>query len=162
MYHSAMRRVARNDADELAELEALLFPDNNFNETTLASEIDLGFGWVLTNGGAIVAYALVRDDGQLLDLTRLGVHPVYQSSGLGTILLEEVVRMNRQTMLTVRAENRGALRLYFRHGFEIVGCFMDTNGVHAWTLVRQPPSEASTRTSVRSECVGRSSRRESA
>lgn len=116
-----MRPVTVDDADELATLEAELFPDNCLNEYTLAREISLGSGWCCTEAGGIVAYVLCRGNSYLVDIMRLGVLPAYQGRGLGTRLLRYAIEQAEHTMLTVLEENERALRLYRRHGFEIVG-----------------------------------------
>lgn len=130
-----MRRVTQNDADVLALLDSQLFPDNCFNETTLANEIKLGLGWVIEQNNEVVAYALVRDDGHVLDLLRLGVRVDYQRQGLGKMLLSALLEYPRRLMLTVRSENTNALRLYHSHGFKIVGRLRDELG---WMMLREP------------------------
>lgn len=128
-----MRCVTQNDADVLAELEHVIFPDNCFNETTLAKEIQLGRGWVIEVADEVVAYALIRSDGYLWDLTRLGVAPTYQRLGLGSQLLDKVLLHRHPTMLTVRPTNKVALRLYHSRGFQIVGRLVDDLG---WVMLR--------------------------
>lgn len=121
MYHAFMRSVTVHDADELAELEMKLFPDNCLNEFTLAREIALGSGWCFIEAGDIVAYMLCRGDSYLIDIMRLGVLPAYQGRGLGTQLLRCGINQAQHAMLTVLEGNERALRLYRRHGFEVVG-----------------------------------------
>lgn len=123
-----MRHVTTNDADELAVLETLLFPENCFNETTLANEISIGGGWVVEQNGQLVAYALTRQDDYVVDVIRLGVHPDYQNLGFGTELLRQAMGLGRTVMLSVKADNQGALRLYHRLGFELVGRLRDGAG----------------------------------
>jgi ribosomal protein S18 acetylase RimI-like enzyme len=125
-----VEQVTSSSADELAELDALLFPDNCFNETTLAREIELGFCLVEWIHRTIVAYALVRR-GEIYDLLRLGVHPEYQGHGIGSDLLHRIQDMGQPVMLTVRDGNTGALRLYLRNGFRVIGRLH--NG-HGWVL----------------------------
>lgn len=132
-----MRPVTTDDADALAQLDALLFPENCFNETTLANEIRLGGGWCIESKDRLIplaGYALARDDGQVLDLLRLGVHPAFQRKGLGKRLLEQVLQGNRPTMLTVREGNLPALRLYRSYQFELVGRLANNMG---WTMLRK-------------------------
>ena len=126
-----MRPVTVEDSDELSLLEMDLFPDNCLNEYTLAREIDLGMGFVVTDNHKIVAYMLLRGDGYLMDIMRLGVLESYQGQGLGTRLLRVGMQMAEQTMLTVEAKNERALRLYSRHGFQIVGRLL---GDAAWVM----------------------------
>lgn len=120
-----MRCVTQNDADVIAELEMQVFPENCFNETTIAGEIRLGFGWVIELAGDVVAYALVRDDGHVLDLTRLGVRADCRGMGFGSMLLDKLLAQGRSVMLTVHTANEKALRLYRKRGFQIVGRFRD-------------------------------------
>jgi ribosomal protein S18 acetylase RimI-like enzyme len=128
-----MRCVTQNDADVIAELEMQVFPENCFNETTIAKEIELGTGWVIELADEVVAYALVRDDGYLLDLTRLGVREDCRGMGLGAMLLDRLLGIQRDTMLTVRVTNETALHLYRTRGFQIVGRFRDGG---SWVMLR--------------------------
>lgn len=125
-----MEQVTSSSADELATLDALLFPENCFNETTLAREIELGFCRVEWIHRTIVAYALVRG-GEIYDLLRLGVHPEYQGHGLGSDLLHYVQNLGKPVMLTVKEGNVGALRLYLCNGFKVIGRLQEG---HGWVL----------------------------
>ena len=116
-----MRHATIEDALELAELENVIFPENCFNEVTLAKEIEAGICWVHQPGSCILGYLLARKDGNLLDVLRLGVHPEHQNTGIGTALLEESIREAESSMLTVKKVNLVAMRLYHRYGFRIVG-----------------------------------------
>lgn len=129
-----MRAVTQTDADEVARLDAVLFPENCFNEHTLAREIAIGSGWVIYNGMELVGYVLVRDDDLYLDIIRLGVHPDFQRQHLGSAMLKKVLEKNRATMLTVREGNDIALRLYLKYGFQLVGRLHNGLG---WVLLRE-------------------------
>ncbi len=121
MYHERMRAVTTADAEEIAELEMKLFPENCFNEHTIAREIELGKGWCVVADSAIVAYVLCRGTERLLDIMRLGVLPRYQGMKLAVELLLRCILEAEHVMLTVHEENERALRLYRRNGFEVVG-----------------------------------------
>ena len=140
LYHSDMRDVTRFDADVLAHLDGILFPENALNETTLANEVNHGVGWVIEVAGDVVAYALARNSDDLLDLLRLGVHPDYQHSGFGTQLLQRLLQENKKAMLTVKKSNVGAIRLYVKHGFQIVG-HLPAN--ESWVMLRKVTAPAS-------------------
>ena len=123
-----MRPVTTDDADELAAIEMKLFPENCLNEYSIAREIELGQGFCITENELIVAYMLCRGSSYLIDIMRLGVHPDYQGLGLGKQLLQRGLALAEYVMLTVAPENERALRLYKRHGFEIVGLLKDGAG----------------------------------
>jgi ribosomal protein S18 acetylase RimI-like enzyme len=131
-----MVRVATfDDIPVLVDIEQRLFPLNAMNDTMLERELAVGGGLVV--GTVPCAYALLRDDGVRLDITRLGVVPEHQRKGFGELLLAHVVARGRRTMLTVAKSNRVALRLYLRHGFEVVG---ELTEAAAWLMERGGPS----------------------
>jgi ribosomal protein S18 acetylase RimI-like enzyme len=116
-------------AEEISALDEALF-DNGFNERTIRREIESGGGWVI--GDPIVGYALTQRDRDLLDLTRLGVAPDTQGKGFGSKLLQAVIEQHPKVFLTVKKNNRVAIRLYQRHGFRIIGQHSDAP---AWLMI---------------------------
>jgi ribosomal protein S18 acetylase RimI-like enzyme len=122
-----------HDAPRLAELEALLF-ENAMAPSMLDRELSYGPCFVI--GSPVVAYALVREQPEVVDLLRLGVLPSAQGQGHGRKLLEHVIGLDKDTMLTVLKENTRALRLYKNAGFSIVG-ELRVDGALAWVMLRR-------------------------
>lgn len=116
----------------IAELEALLFPENSMSPALLERESRVSRFFVI--GEPVQAYAIVGDDGRLLDLLRIGVDPAHQGQGLGTQLLDRALGLGRSMILTVKKDNHRALQLYRKHGFRIVGHFKESS---AWALFRE-------------------------
>lgn len=118
------KKITSTDAQAISELESQLFPDNCMNEYTLTREIQAGDGIVIYKGGLLIGYMLVRDDkdDEVMDLLRLGIREGYQGQGLGRRLLDDLDQTElKDFVLTVRKNNRSALRLYLTRGFQIVG-----------------------------------------
>ena len=113
------RSMTRDDLPVVVEMEEGLFPENSMGEKTLATELSLGMGWV--DDDPISGYLLARHGGGVLDITRLGVSPRARRRGVGTKLLESALELGHPTILTVRKDNEAAIRLYWKHGFRIVG-----------------------------------------
>jgi ribosomal protein S18 acetylase RimI-like enzyme len=91
----------------------------------LAASIERGDVYLAVDGMEIVGVAVTerRDGGIYID--RLGVAPARQSTGLGSFMLErieEVARSSglRSLSLMTAEMAEGNIRLYRRHGFEIV------------------------------------------
>jgi ribosomal protein S18 acetylase RimI-like enzyme len=124
----SMRLATAADCLNLEEMEIKLFPDNCMNAHTLQNELELGVCWVYCFKDDIWGYCLVRRDGDLLDILRLGVLREHRGIGVGELLLEKVLQENKPTMLTVKKDNTNALRLYMKHGFRIVGYLAGENG----------------------------------
>lgn len=116
-----MRLAEPTDCERLEYMEGVLFPDNAFNALTLQKELRIGRCWVVERTRTIIAYLLARIESSVLDVMRVGVMPSFQSRGIGTRLLEAAMSQTLQTILCVRKDNLGAIRLYQRMGFHIVG-----------------------------------------
>ena len=122
-----------HDAPRLVDLEALLFT-NAMAPSMLGRELSYGPCFVI--GEPVVAYALVREQPEVVDLLRLGVLPSAQGQGYGRKLLEHVIALGKDTMLTVLKENARALHLYKSAGFSIVG-ELRVDGALAWVMLRK-------------------------
>ncbi len=125
-------QATNEHVQRIAEIEMAVFPENCFNEHTLANELDLGTGWVIEEAGEIIAYVLVRIEDCLTDVTRLGVLPRHQGKGCGKQLLTKAFSLAPKIMLTVRKDNHRAIGLYRKFGFEIVGHLKDEN---SWVMI---------------------------
>lgn len=95
-------------------------------------ELRLGTGWVAEQE-SIVGYVLTRTEDGILDVTRLGVHPSAQRTGVGSALLTIAIGDADVVILTVQKDNVRAMKLYFKHGFEIVA---HLHAANAWVMRR--------------------------
>lgn len=106
----------------MAVAEYELFPENNFNEKTLQTEILHGLTWVVHLEDLLIGYAICSSwEDSLLDILRLGVLPLFRRRGIASCLLEEIKKHGKHLMLTVRKGNDPAIDLYKKHGFQITG-----------------------------------------
>ena len=108
--------------------------------TFLPAAIERGDVYFAVNGDDIVAVAATerREDGIYID--RLGVDPAHQGSGLGSFMLdrlEEIARANGLKGLSLETAEMAEdnIRLYRRHGFEIVGRALPSHGLDAYIRV---------------------------
>lgn len=124
-----MRIANLSDSERIAELEALLF-DNSMGARMIRQELQLGAAWV-EEKESIVGYILTRTEDNILDVLRLGVHPDARRQGIGEALLRKAIEGARTVILTVQKDNLGAMRLYFKLGFEIVA---HLHAANAWVM----------------------------
>jgi len=108
--------------------------------TFLTAAIERGDVYLAIDGEEIVGAATTerRDGGIYID--RLGVTPPRQGTGLGSFMLqrlEEIARSTGLTELTLETAEmaEGNIRLYRRHGFEIVRRGPPDHGLDAHTRV---------------------------
>jgi ribosomal protein S18 acetylase RimI-like enzyme len=124
-----LRPARQDDADKIADLEMLLFPENCWNERTLGDLLEQGKSWVAEENGEILGYAIISDDNGIADLLRLGVRSKSRRQGIGRCLMEFGLG-KRPAVLMVKAMNP-AIALYRQCGFRVVGTL---DG--AWTMRR--------------------------
>lgn len=116
-----IRPMHREDAPQLARLEALVeaspWSEKNFLDSLNAGHL----GFILEKEGLIAAWAVVMTVLDEAELLIIGVRPDMQRQGLGSKLLSFVLRELRgRTVLMnleVRAGNLPAIGLYKRFGF---------------------------------------------
>jgi ribosomal protein S18 acetylase RimI-like enzyme len=102
----------------------------------LAAAIECGDVYFAVDGSKIVGVAATerRESGIYID--QLGVDPSRQGTGLGSFLLErleEIARSDGLMGLSLETAEmaEGNIRLYRRHGFEIVGRGLPSHGKDA-------------------------------
>lgn len=114
------------DIDILVDWEKQLFPDDAWSEriwwSELAGRPQRGY-IVAEDGGRPVGYAGLSVAGATADVMTIGVPAVAQGSGVGKMLLEELLAIATRAgvdavLLEVREDNMPARRLYQRSGFE--------------------------------------------
>ena len=119
-----IRPAAATDVPALLALEADLFGPDAWSETSLRDELD-GAGRravVLVEDDAVVAYAVTRLVGDVVDLQRIGVRPDHRRRGLARLLLADVLAAARaggadRMLLEVSAANAEAVAFYATQGF---------------------------------------------
>lgn len=106
----------------------------------LSAAIERGDVYFAVNGHEVVGVATTerRDGGIYID--RLGVDPARQGTGLGSFMLErleEIARADGLKGLSLETAEiaEDNIRLYRRHGFEIVGRGLPSHGLDAYVRV---------------------------
>ena len=113
-----IRKAQETDADAIAELEGTAFPSDCWNANTVKGEIRSGSGFVVEDKKGLVAYAIIRLDEDLTDVTRLAVHPRARRQGVATRLLRHTFDWAASNViLCVEMANEPAIRLYKSLGF---------------------------------------------
>jgi ribosomal-protein-alanine N-acetyltransferase len=113
------------DIEAATTIEQDLFPDAWTTETfwaELAGVPETRYYVVADIESKVVGYAGMFFGGNQADVQTLAVASAQQGTGLGSLLLEDLLkeadrRGCRDALLEVRADNEPAQRLYERHGF---------------------------------------------
>lgn len=131
-----VRRTQEADAEAIEELDGELFPEVCWNANTIKKEIKLGWGLVATTEkGKVIGFLMIRLDGNLADIIRVGISKKHQHKGHGRALLRQAIEdLSSPMMLTVRRDNEAAKKLYLSEGFIPVAAA----GEDAIILMRDP------------------------
>ncbi|MFC9790609.1 ribosomal protein S18-alanine N-acetyltransferase [Rhodococcus sp. NPDC127528] len=140
------------DATRCAELEEILFPgDGPWSAEAFRSELAHAHNHYFVardESGTTVGYAGIALLGGGSDpeseVHTIGVDPAHQRRGLGSRLLDELLRVagahGGPVFLEVRTDNESAIALYRREGFEILGTrrnYYQPSGADAYTMRRE-------------------------
>ncbi|AOS65743.1 ribosomal protein S18-alanine N-acetyltransferase [Actinoalloteichus hymeniacidonis] len=154
------------DLARCAELEAQLFPgDDPWRESAFRAELAAGHLYLAAHrvdagsaaagddakpaagAGTLIGYAGLAVVGRAPDFEAevhtIAVDPEYQGRGVGTALLGALLdradQVRAATFLEVRTDNRPAIAMYERNGFEVVGLrkrYYQPSGADAHTMRR--------------------------
>lgn len=127
-----MRRALPEDVEELALLEAELFPENCFNAYTISQELKFSRCWVIEAGGKLAGYLLARVDGDLVDILRVGIREESRRQGLAYRLMVKALSLAPRATLMVAKRNAPAMSLYKDLGFKISGALHES-----WLMVKE-------------------------
>ena len=130
------------DIPVLVELEETLFPgDSPWRAEMFWSELAAGHHYVVHRDsvGLIDGYAGLMVVADEAEVQTIGVRPDAQGSGLGRVLLRNLMRAAgpRRVLLEVRTDNVKALALYASAGFVRLGIrrrYYQPSGADAYTM----------------------------
>ncbi|RJQ69636.1 ribosomal-protein-alanine N-acetyltransferase [Pseudonocardiaceae bacterium YIM PH 21723] len=146
----SLARLRHEDVPRCAELERLLFPeDDPWSERAFHSELDGGhfyLGGYLADG-RLVGYAglavVAGPPAAEAEVHTIGVDPAWQGRGVGrallAVLMEQADAISATVYLEVRTDNRAAIGLYVAHGFQEVGIrkrYYQPSGADAYVMRR--------------------------
>jgi ribosomal-protein-alanine N-acetyltransferase len=114
-----IRRATADDASSIAALDATLFGTDAWSVEQVLEELTSAGrrAWLAGSAGEVVGYVITWDNGDVVDLQRIGVHPARQRSGLATELLEAALVDVDRMLLEVAEHNEAALAFYRQRGF---------------------------------------------
>ena len=140
-----------SDAPRCAELERLLFPDDDpWSERAFRDELAMGHLYRAARAGdLLVGYAglafVAGPPHPEAEVHTIGVDPAHQGSGVGRALLRELLAVadaeGATVFLEVRTDNAPAHALYASERFTVVGLrkrYYRPSGADAHTMRREP------------------------
>lgn len=128
-----VHRAEKIHADAVARMEIEVFPENCFNETTVADLFLDGSSWVALNGQEVIGYLIGCRFCDRIDIIRVGVTQEYRRKGVGKLLLDHILTDSKKLLLMVRDTNISAIELYKKYGFVVVAELI-VDDKHIWVM----------------------------
>lgn len=109
----------------VAEIYESTSPRAQFNWPAEKAELEIRESsvlWISASDGSCVSFICYRTNFMAFEVTLLGTHPEWQRRGLQRRVLEHLQRLaalqNKSIWLEVHSENKAAISLYRRLGFQ--------------------------------------------
>ena len=121
-----IRRMLRGDLADVHAIEQASYP-YPWSRGIFSDCLRVGYRChVLTEDETIRGYGIVSHALEECHLLNLCIHPERRRGGLAGVLLDHLLREARlvsasRMFLEVRPSNRGAVALYRRYGFSVIG-----------------------------------------
>jgi len=125
-----MRRMVKVDLEAVMRIERLSFA-NPWHRSTFEGEIDNEsisepLVIIYVPEDRIIGYVITWMDKKEAQISNIAVDPRYRRMGVGECVLRRILRHRkrmgfRRIILEVRPSNSGAIKLYEKLGFRIVG-----------------------------------------
>lgn len=116
-----IRLATATDLTALVALEVELFGPDAWDHDAVRAELDgPGRRFVVAGADEVSGYAVSRAIGDVVDLQRIAVSPLWQRAGVATALLDDLVAHPGDAdrmMLEVSAANDSAIAFYRHRGF---------------------------------------------
>lgn len=121
-----MRINYKIEREKLAELEKICFPKSAYSLEQITDILETEDRYrVITveniENDEVVAYVILFDNSESLEIMKIATLPQYRKKGLGTLLMEEISKFQKDIFLEVRENNRTARDFYIVCGFEEIG-----------------------------------------
>lgn len=119
--------MAEADIDEVHEIESKVFSDP-WSKRAFQSDLQNDYAWPLVARfeRKVAGYASLYQAADELQIGNIAVAPDFHQRGIGTKLLEHIIKMARDNqkrliILEVRPSNKAACSLYEKFGFKVAG-----------------------------------------
>ncbi|MCD7988726.1 MAG: ribosomal protein S18-alanine N-acetyltransferase [Klebsiella quasipneumoniae] len=119
-------QLSEGDLSAVMEIDKSIFPLDSWSMCGFLTSLSLGEGYGVKKDGKLLGYIFfngVLDESELL---HIGVAKEHQNQGIASLLMEFMITQGgskgiENWFLEVRESNCGAIHLYRKFGFEVIG-----------------------------------------
>ncbi|MEO0143445.1 MAG: ribosomal protein S18-alanine N-acetyltransferase [candidate division WOR-3 bacterium] len=113
-----IREANNKDLLKIVEIEKVSFGKGAWGLYFLKKFLEVKFNKIIVaENNEILGYCAFSDEGDIIHIKSIAVHPDYRKMGIGKALLREIMKYQKDIYLEVRVSNEPAIRLYESLGF---------------------------------------------
>jgi ribosomal-protein-alanine N-acetyltransferase len=114
-----IREAKRSDLIRIAEIEKLSFEFESWGLFFLGKFLEIPYNKIIVaENNEILGYCAFSDEGEIIHIKSIAVHPNYRNKGIARALIKEVMKLKKDIYLEVRVSNEIAIKLYENLGFK--------------------------------------------
>jgi ribosomal-protein-alanine N-acetyltransferase len=114
-----IREAKRSDLIRIAEIEKLSFEFEGWGLFFLEKFLEIPYNKIIVaENNEILGYCAFSDEGEIIHIKSIAVHPNYRNKGIAKALIKEVIKLKKDIYLEVRVSNEIAIKLYENLGFK--------------------------------------------
>jgi ribosomal-protein-alanine N-acetyltransferase len=114
-----IREAKRSDLIRIAEIEKLSFEFEGWGLFFLGKFLEIPYNKIIVaENNEILGYCAFSDEGEIIHIKSIAVHPNYRNKGIAKALIKEVMKLKKDIYLEVRVSNEIAIKLYENLGFK--------------------------------------------
>jgi ribosomal-protein-alanine N-acetyltransferase len=114
-----IREAKRSDLIRIAEIEKLSFEFESWGLFFLEKFLEIPYNKIIVaENNEILGYCAFSDEGEIIHIKSIAVHPNYRNKGIAKALIKEVIKLKKDIYLEVRVSNEIAIKLYENLGFK--------------------------------------------
>jgi [ribosomal protein S18]-alanine N-acetyltransferase len=114
-----IREAKRGDLIRIAEIEKLSFEFESWGLFFLGKFLEIPYNKIIVaENNEILGYCAFSDEGEIIHIKSIAVHPNYRNKGIAKALIKEVMNLKKDIYLEVRVSNEIAIKLYENLGFK--------------------------------------------
>ena len=114
-----INKCSLNDINRIKELGKLI--NNNFDKLNNIEDIINNneiIGYYIDN--VLIGFIIYKRLYDVTDLLYIVVDKIYRNKGIGSLLMEYLIKISERILLEVRCDNNNAIKLYKKYNFKII------------------------------------------
>lgn len=115
-----IREAKKEDLEKVSKIEEISFNFGKWGLYFFIKFIESAFNKIILVelNGDILGYCAYTDEGDVIHIKNIAVHPDYRKRGIGSLLINEVKKLKKDIYLEVMEDNTIAIKFYESLGFK--------------------------------------------